>query len=411
MSPASLVRHTLVVTLGGGQGERLYPLTRDRAKPAVPFGGLYRIVDFTLSNCLNSGLRRVYVLTQYKSFSLERHLRAAWNLFREELGECLVCVPPQQRSVRHWYLGTADAVFQNIYTLQQERPERVLILAGDHLYKMDYARMLAFHAEKAADLTIACVPVPRAEGRRFGVMQIEADGRVAGFQEKPNDPVPMPDDPSHCLASMGIYAFQTETLVHAVTEDAKRDSNHDFGRDIIPEMIHKRRVFAVSFQDIAPAGNPYWRDIGTLDAYWQANMDLVGPSPAFSLYDDAWPIRSHYTQQPPARSLGGAEIRDSLISVGATVDGARIERSVIGPGVHVGPGVEVSESVVFDSVAIGAGCQIRRAVVDKLNRLPPGVSIGYNRVYDERRFTVTEGGIVVIPKEAPTSEQFWKEGP
>jgi len=410
MPAPNALRDTLVLTLGGGQGERLYPLTRDRAKPAVPFGGLYRIIDFTLSNCLNSGMRRIYILTQYKSISLQRHLRLAWSLFQEEMGECLVSVPPQQRMSQHWYLGTADAVYQNIYTLQQERPQRVLILAGDHLYKMDYEKMILFHVEKGADVTVACVAVPKSEGSRFGIMEIDADSRIVAFEEKPASPKCMPGSADKCLASMGIYVFNTDILVQKVSEDAKQDTHHDFGRDILPRMIHTNGAYAVCFDDVAPSDR-YWRDIGTIDAYWEASMDLLGPVPAFDLFDKTWPIRSYHTQRPPARSLGGSRIHDSLISVGATVHSAHVERSIVGPGVEIASGAEVTNCVLFDNVKVGPGCRLEHAIVDKQNIIPPNVEIGYEPDLDRRRFTVTDGGVTVVPKEVPACERFWRGEP
>lgn len=401
------LRETLVVTLVGGAGQRLYPLTKDRAKPAVPFGGIYRIIDFTLSNSLNSGLRRICLLTQYKSISLQRHLHVAWNIFHEELGECLISVPPQQRLGERWYLGTADAIFQNIYTLQQERPRRVLVLGGDHVYRMNYAQMLAFHAEAGAHATIACVAVPLAEGMRFGVMEVDRDWRVVGFEEKPPNPCPLPDAPGMCLASMGIYAFDTGPLVQAVSADAKKDSEHDFGKNIIPSMIGRKPVYAFPLRDPL-GGEGYWRDIGTLDAYWEANMDLVGGAPPLALDGPDWPVRSFHGHRPPACLTGGARVEDSLLSSGSRVDGARVARSILGPGVRVAPGAEVEECVLFDDVTVGAGAKLRRAVIEKRNCVPPGIKIGYDRGLDARRFSVTERGITVAPKDLPGCKEFWE---
>ena len=291
------------IILAGGQGERLYPLTKDRAKPAVPFGGIYRIIDFTLSNCLNSGLRKIVVLTQYKSFSLDKHLRLGWNIFNNELNEYIEQIPPQQRISDQWYQGTADAVYQNIYTLGKEQPEMVLILSGDHIYKMDYRNMARFHLENKADLTIACMEVPVNEGKRYGVIKTDEENRIVGFHEKPSEPIPSPNNPEVTLVSMGIYLFNTTTLVKAIIDDAKQDTNHDFGKNIIPEMIHSKRVYAYPFTDGTNNNLNYWRDIGTLDAYWEANMDLVQESPEFNLYDKDWPIRTHQEQNPPTKTI------------------------------------------------------------------------------------------------------------
>jgi glucose-1-phosphate adenylyltransferase len=315
-------------------------------------------------------------------------------------------MPPQQRLGDHWYLGTADAVFQNIYTLQQERPARVLILAGDHLYKLNYEKMIRFHQRKGADATVACVCAPIEEGERFGILSVDEDRRITHFEEKPTRPQPMPGRPHQCLASMGIYVFDTETLVHVVSEDARNDTKHDFGNDILPRMVDTHAVYAACFDEMSP-GDCYWRDIGTIDAYWQANMDLLGPQPEFTLFDDAWPIRSYHTQRPPFRSCGDADVRDSFVSGGAAIDRARVERSVLGPGVRLAPGSEVMESVLFDDVRIGRNVKVRRAIIDKNNRLPARASLGMAAEEDRRRFTITDGGIVVVPKEVPGTEEFW----
>ena len=295
------LRETLALLLAGGQGERLHPLTRDRAKPAVPFGGAYRIIDFTLSNCVLSGLRRIYVLTQYKSLSLERHIRDGWHVLSEAIGEFVVPIPPQMRLGGSWYRGTADAIFQNIYTLEQERPRHVVILSGDHIYKMNYAKMLAFHRDRKADLTVACIEVPRDEARNFGVAGVEADGRIREWKEKPADPSPIPGREDVCLASMGVYVFDTEILVRRVSADAKRDTAHDFGHDVIPGMVEKDRVFAYPFVDENPGEKPYWRDIGRIESYYEANLELVTERPPFDLHDAAWPVRTAPYRAPPAR--------------------------------------------------------------------------------------------------------------
>jgi len=407
-----LANNTLVIVLGGGQGERLYPLTRDRTKPAVPFGSVYRIIDFTLANCMNSGLRRVYVLTQYKSISLERHIRLTWSCYHEELGEFVVSVPPQQRMGERWYLGTADAIFQNIYTLEQVRPAMVLVLAGDHIYKMNYLYMIRQHCEKEAEITVACCEVPLADGRRFGVMQANDEGRVIGFEEKPREPKCLPGKPEKCLGSMGIYVFNTASLVRFVSEDAKQDSTHDFGRDILPRAIHNHRVFAFPFGGEGRGG--YWRDIGTLDAFWQANMDILAPDPEFDLFDPDWPVRTYHAQMPPAKighdPRGGVPgvVTNSVIGHGCLVEGGRVDRCVLSPGVHVHADAELADSVLMSGVDVNEGVRIRRAIVDKNVVIPAGASLGYDHEADRARFTVTESGIVVVPKGVPPDPSFWK---
>jgi glucose-1-phosphate adenylyltransferase len=387
--------------LAGGQGERLYPLTQDRAKPAVPFGGSYRIIDFTLSNCVNSNLRRIYLMTQYKSTSLDRHLRLGWDIFNDELGEYIYTIPPQQRTADRWYSGTADAIYQNIYTLEQERPDRVLVLSGDHVYKMDYTGLLSFHEQKDAVLTIAGIEVPLDYARSLGVMELNTDSRVLGFEEKPSIPQPIPGNSSLALASMGVYVFETQTLVKIVIEDAKTDSTHDFGRDIIPKMVKRgMKVYAYRLPSAY-----YWRDIGLIDTYWEANMDLIRPVPAFDLYDQEWPIRTYQEQYPPARMAvedGQAGfVLNSIISAGCLICGGRVEHSVLSPGVHVHAGAQVSESVVMENVNIGSGAVIHRAIIDRDVVVPPRCKIGADLDGDRRHFTVTNSGIIVVPHGTP----------
>lgn len=397
----------LTIILAGGQGERLYPLTKDRAKPAVPFGGIYRIIDFTLSNCLNSGLRKIVVLTQYKSFSLDRHLRLGWNIFNSELNEYIEQIPPQQRISDQWYQGTADAVYQNIYTLEKEQPEMVLILSGDHIYKMDYRSMALFHLENKADLTIACMKVPLNEGKRFGIIKTDEENRIVGFHEKPSEPIPSLNNPDVTLASMGIYLFNTTTLVKAIIDDAKQDTNHDFGKNIIPEMIGSKRVYAYPFAEGTNNNLNYWRDIGTLDAYWEANMDLVRESPEFNLYDKDWPIRTHQEQNPPAKTtfkktLPGEQadtILSSIVSGGCIISGAKVEGCILSPDVRVGTNSEIYDSIIMESVRIGENVKIRKAIIDKSVNIPDYMSIGYNREEDSKHFTVTDSGITVVRKE------------
>ena len=293
----------LAMVLAGGRGERLYPLTRDRAKPAVPFGAIYRIIDFSLSNCLNSDIRRIYALTQYKSISLHRHIQLGWNILSAPLGEFIEVIPAQQRIDEHWYQGTADAIFQNIYTLQEERPDLILILSGDHIYKMDYRKMIDFHLEKKADLTVAAIRMDRGLSREFGVIEVDRDWRIIGFEEKPEEPKTIPGDPEGILASMGIYVFNTEILVRRLIEDARSDSTHDFGKDVIPAMIGKDQVFAFDFRQGDQGRTGYWRDVGTIDAYFEANMDLVAVSPQLNLYDPEWPIFNYQSPYPPAKTV------------------------------------------------------------------------------------------------------------
>ena len=405
MIGAALLRDTLAMVLAGGQGERLYPLTKDRSKPSVPFGGLYRIVDFTLSNCVNSGLRRIYVLTQYKSASLMRHIKLGWNIFATELGEYIYTVPPQLRVGSKWYEGTADAIYQNVYTLELERPRRVIILSGDHVYRMDYGPMIESHVASGAALTIAAALVPASESSRFGVLETAPDGRVVAFEEKPVKPKAAPDAEGRLLVSMGVYVFDTEVLVRAVAEDAKKNSHHDFGRDIIPGLIPSGSVQAFPFRD--GKNEPgYWRDIGTLDSYYEANMDLVAVSPVFNLYDMEHPLRTHPQPLPPAKTVFAQEypggrlgiVLDSLISGGTIVSGGRVERSVLSPYVRVNSYAQVEDSILMDRVDIGRRAKIRKAILDKDVQIPEGFTIGWDREADRRRFVVTDSGVVVVPK-------------
>jgi glucose-1-phosphate adenylyltransferase len=389
------------IVMAGGKGERLFPLTRDKAKPAITFGGIYRIIDFTLSNCLNSGIRRIYVLTQYGSLSLDLHLRLTWNFLRPELGEYLYSVPPQQITTNRWYRGTADSIYQNLFLLQQEQPEHVLILSGDHVYKMDYGAMLQFHLSRDADLTVATVMVPRQEGRAFGILHTGADGAVVNFLEKPADPPAMPGRPEVALASMGVYIFKAKTLVQEVIRDAKNPaSKHDFGMNIIPQMVGAKRVFAFPFGDPATGAPSYWRDIGQLDAYFAAHHDLLGEKPVFDLFGGDWPIRGHLAPLPPAKFFSREQpvrVNDSLISAGCVIHGASVEHSILSPGVRVGQGAELKEAVLWDGVRVGVGARIRRAIIEDGVNIPPRFTIGYDPEADARHFTVTPGGVVVVP--------------
>ncbi len=399
------VRDAQVMILAGGAGERLYPLTKERAKPAVPFAGSYRLIDFTLSNCLNSGLRRIYVLTQYKSESLDRHIRHGWNVFNPEIGEWIETRPPQQRMSSDWYIGTADAIYQNIYTLEHERPPHVLILSGDHLYRMDYSLLLDAHLERDADLTVACIESPTHEAAgKLGVVTVNSEMRINRLEEKPDEPSPTGSAPDACLCSMGIYAFKTETLVRRVIEDAKHDTTHDFGRDVIPAMVADGdAVYAFPFS------GGYWRDIGDLDTYWDAHMDLISVQPAFNLYDAAWPVRGFPHCHAPAKIVFGggapeapkAQVYNSLICDGAIVSGAYVCDSVIGPGVRVEVGSRVEQSVILDGTTLGRDVTVNRAVIDKANHLPDGARVGVDLEWDRRHFSVTDSGLVVIGKAMP----------
>jgi glucose-1-phosphate adenylyltransferase len=411
------LRETVSMVMAGGEGERLYPLTRDRAKPAVPFAGSYRLIDFTLSNCLNSGLRRVHVLTQYKSDSLNRHIRLGWNVYDPELGEYVEVNPPQMRLTSHWYLGTADAIHQNIYTLERERPEFVLVLSGDHVYRMDYSQLVRQHVETGADLTIVCQTVPRREASRLGVVDVDKDLRVHEIAEKPDNPAPAPgyvadEEPSKSLCSMGVYLFDTETLVRRVVEDSKRNTTHDFGRDVIPAMIDGGdEVYGYRFHGVKEGNNiPYWRDVGTLDAYWGSHMELLSATPSIDLHDSTWPIRSYVEPSPPVKTVCGSrdsnshntgQVCDSLLCNGAIVQNARVSRSVLGSGVRIHSGTVVEDSIILSNCEVGPDAVVKKAIVDKNNRIPSEFELGVNHDNDDRYFTVSDGGVVVVPKEMP----------
>ncbi len=405
----SFVRDVLTLILAGGKGTRLEPLTRDRAKPAVPFGGLYRIIDFTLSNCINSDLRRILVLTQYKAHSLSRHISAGWNFLPRALDEYIEVLPPQQRIDENWYKGTADAIYQNIYTIERANPRYVLILAGDHIYKMDYGHMIRSHIERGADLTIGCIPVPRKDGSHFGIMDVDKEDRVVGFLEKPADPPEIADMPGQTLASMGIYVFTARIMFELLCQDATRtDSDHDFGKNIIPPILGTHRVFAYRFRDQNRKEVPYWRDVGTLDAYYQANMDLVNVDPVLNLYDREWPIRTYQPQLPPPKFVFNdgpgenarrGEAHDSMVCQGCIISGGHVRHSILSPNVRVNSYAVVESSILFDGVNVGRHCRIRRAIIDKEVQIPAGTTIGHNLEHDRQRgFTISEQGVVVIAK-------------
>jgi glucose-1-phosphate adenylyltransferase len=388
------------MVLAGGAGERLSPLTKDRAKPAVYFGGPYRIIDFTLSNCLNSGLRKIFIALQYKSLSLTRHLRFGWSVVADELGEFIEVLHPQKRVGEHWYQGTADAVYQNLYAIQREEPRYLIVLSGDHVYKMDYARMLRFHQERGAALTLGVLEVPAEEGYRFGIMQVDGEDRLTGFLEKPKD---LP--PGQHLASMGIYIFDMSVLVPALEADAKLATSHDFGKDIIPSLISQAPVYAYRFTDENKKTTKYWRDIGTLDAYYEANMDLCRVNPEFNLYDPEWPVRTHQVQAPPAKFVFADEGRrygtalDSMISAGCIISGSSVRGSVLCPNVRVHSFAEVVDSILMPGVRVGRHARIRRAIVDRDVFIPRGAQVGYNDVEDRKRHTISDNGIVVVTKD------------
>lgn len=397
----------LTIVLAGGKGERLQPLTGERAKPAVPFGGAYRIIDFTLSNCVNSGLRQILVMTQYKSQSLQRHLRLAWSGFNREWGEFLDVVPPQQRLGDRWYVGTADAVYQNLYALERADAEHVVILSGDHIYKMDYRELLQDHIASRADATLACVPVPLSEGSAFGVMHVDGRRNVLKFSEKPARPEPMPDDPRHCLASMGVYVFRTNFLLDQLVKDGTdARSRHDFGHSIVPKIIGTHRVRAFPFRDPKTGRSAYWRDVGTLDAYYAASMDLLSERPGIDLYDDSWRFHTYLPPAPPSlvgiadcpETSPNHRLRNVLVSPGDVITSACVRRSILSPNVRIARDADVQDSILLDGVTVGEDCRIRQAIIDKHVALPAGTRIGFDRDEDEARgFTVTESGLVVVP--------------
>jgi glucose-1-phosphate adenylyltransferase len=410
---------SLVIVLAGGAGERLFPLTKDRAKPAVYFGGPYRIIDFVLSNCINSGLRHIFIATQYKSLSLNRHIRMGWNIVSEELGEFVEILPPQKRVGEHWYQGTADAVYQNLYSIMREGPKRLIVLSGDHVYKMDYSRMLRFHQERGATVTLAAIEVPISEASRFGLVLVDDNERVHGFQEKPKNPVPIPGSPDIALASMGVYIFDTDVLVKTLETDANQPTTHDFGKDIIPALISREPVYAYRFYDENKKASKYWRDIGTLDAYFEANMDLCQVNPEFNLYDPEWPLRTHQPQAPPAKFVFAevgqrcGQALDSVISPGCIVSGSTIYGSVLCPNVRVHSFCQVEQSILMPGVRVGRHARIRRAIIDRDVLIPRGALIGFNPEEDRRRHTVTESGVVVVttddePLIGPLGEEALK---
>ena len=400
-----LARDAMAYVLAGGRGSRLLELTDKRAKPAVYFGGMSRIVDFALSNAINSGIRRIGVATQYKAHSLIRHMQRAWNFMRPERNESFDILPASQRIDEiHWYEGTADAVYQNIDIIESYAPRHMVILAGDHIYKMDYELMLQQHVNSGADVTVGCMVVPRKDATGFGVMAVDGKSNITDFVEKPKDPPCIPGDPDHALASMGIYVFSTRVLYEELARDhALADSSHDFGRDIIPALLGRLRVFAYPFRDPQSGHHAYWRDVGTVDSFWEANMELIGVTPELNLYDADWPIWTWQQQVPPAKFVFDDEGRrgmavDSLVSGGCVVSGAAVRRSLLFSNVRVHSYAEIDDTVVFPEVDIGRHCRIRRAVIDTRAVLPPGTVIGYDHAEDARRFHVSPGGVVLVTR-------------
>jgi glucose-1-phosphate adenylyltransferase len=400
------MQNVLAILLAGGTGERLIPLTKDIAKPAVPFGGAYRIIDFTLSNCINSDVRRILILTQYKSLELSRHVRDGWNILSPELGEYIEVLPPMKRVHDDWYQGTADSVFQNFQSIEAENPRYTLILCGDHIYKMNYGDMIAWHTQHNAEVTIATTLVAPEEARHFGIAEIDSQHRIVGFEEKPTHGTPPPSafDPERVSASMGIYVFNTGVLLRALHDDAEDPgSAHDFAKNLLPRLVAMSRVVAYDFRDINDKQSRYWRDVGTLDAYYEANMDLVSVTPEFNLYDQRWPIRTCVTQQPPAKFVFAQEGRrmglavDSIVSAGSIVSGGRVVHSVLSPGVRVNSYCEVEYSILLPGAEIGRYSRIRRAIINTGAKIPESSLIGFDLETDSARgYHITEGGIVVV---------------
>ncbi len=402
---SSILRDTITVILAGGQGERLYPLTAVRSKPAVPFGGKYRIIDFALSNCLNSGLRRIYVLTQYKSDSLNMHLFEAWSIFNPELGEFIYSVPPQRKMNNDWYLGTANAIYQNLNLFSDRKAKWVLILSGDHIYKMDYLKFIDNHVKRDADLSMACIEVPKDQASRFGIVGIDENYNVQSFIEKPPVPPEIPDKKGFSFVNMGIYVFKASVLKDVLLEmEAKKIKALDFGQDVIPYMVKSNlKVIAFRFIDENKKVQPYWRDIGTLDSYYAANMDLISVTPEFNLYDSEWPLRTYQYQYPPAKTVSHEGERvgrtlNSLVCDGTIVSGGLVERSILGANVRINSYSYITDSILFHNVWVGRHARIRRAIIDKNVVIPEGYEIGFDPEQDKKKFTVTETGIVVIPK-------------
>jgi glucose-1-phosphate adenylyltransferase len=400
-----LTKKTLALILAGGRGSRLKHLTKWRSKPSVPFGGKFRIIDFPLSNCINSGIRQIDVLTQYKAHSLILHIQRGWSFLRGEFGEFVELLPAQQRIENSWYTGTADAVYQNLDILRNHRSDYVLVLAGDHIYRMDYGTMIAHHVESGADMTVGCIEVELDKAKEFGVMAVDEEGRVREFAEKPANPKPIPGQDDMALASMGIYVFNTGFLFEQLIKDADTPgSSHDFGKDIIPSVINSYRVMAYSFRDPKSGKQAYWRDVGTVDAFWAANLELIGVTPELNLYDKSWPIWTYQEQLPPAKFIFDDEDRrgmavDSMVSGGCIVSGATVRHSLMFSNVRVNSYSEVNDSVILPDVSIGRNCRITKAVIDEGCEIPEGTVIGEDLEADAKRFYVSEGGVVLVTPE------------
>ncbi len=405
MSLTTELKDTLTLILAGGKGQRLKPLTESRAKPAVPFAGPYRIIDFTLSNCIHSGLRRIHVLTQYQARSLEEHIRFGWNFLPRRLEQFINVRPPHHKGEGSWYQGTADAIYQNIDTLKNDRPKHVMILSGDHIYKMDYGRMLREHLENGSALTIGAVRIPVEDSSRFGIFECDEKGHVLSFEEKPDKGKELPTAPGWCMGSMGIYLFETEELIERLEKDAALgvESSHDFGKDIIPRMIGEVGVYAHDFVDVDGRTDPYWRDVGTIEAYYETSLDLCSAQPQLNLYDYDWPIYTLWHNDPPAKTIHGenpdqqAQVTDSMICPGAIVSGGRVHQSILSSRCMVAAGADLEGCILLGGVEVGVGAKLKRTIVDKWVKIPAGEEIGFDREKDEKRFTVSETGITVIP--------------
>jgi glucose-1-phosphate adenylyltransferase len=414
-----MVRNVIACILAGGEGRRLWPLTAHHTKPAVRFGGSYRLIDFPLSNCLNSSIRQILIFPRSGARALECHLRRGWSFLREELGEYLLSMPPQQRAGQPSYRGTADAIDHNLSTLERIAPHYVLILASDHVYRMDYRAILSYHQDCRADVTVATFAIPRRQASQFGIVTADPCGDVTSFQEKPTDLSTIASGPAALLASMGIYVFTFEVLREVVRENARQSSTHDFGHDILPGLLGRYRVVAFPFIEGAKSEPAYWRDVGTIDAYWQAHMDLVGPQPSFHLDHPQWPLYTAPVQPPPTSiptpsdlQRGASEwVTNSVIAPDCALLGGRIERSILSPGVWIEAGAEVTESILFDGVYVGRGAKIRRAILERGVVVPPHTCVGYQSAADERRFTVSDGGIIVVGYPPAPSDSRGRSGP
>lgn len=401
-----MLDETLTVVLAGGVGSRLKPLTTDRAKPAVPFGGKYRIIDFTLTNCVHSGLRRILVLTQYKSHSLQKHLRDGWSIYNPELGEYITVVPPQMRTGQNWYTGTADALYQNLYLIERSGAKWVVVLSGDHIYRMDYLPMIKSHRDRGADLTVACMQINVNDANQFGVMGLDSNSRITSFREKPDKPQPSPDNADKALVSMGIYVFSVEKLVTALKSDySQNDSSHDFGKDIIPDLINNDNVFAHRFGGDIGRVTPdlYWRDVGTIDSYFDANMDLLKPVPPLNLYQDDWRVRTYTASNPPARTAPSEDGNEgifinSIAAGGVVIVGGSVQSSILSSNVNIDEDSIVEKSLLLDGVKVGKKCRLNNCIIDKYVNVPDGTDIGYDPEMDAKRFHISEKGVVVVPK-------------